>query len=69
MLTKEVLRSYLLDMPSGHIFDLTYRLFADVFPPGEPDEGARAALRQFAQECGCDVRNDVSEDRYELIRR
>ncbi len=69
MLTEAVLKSYLLDMPSGHIFDLTYSLFADVFPPGEPDAAAREQLRVLAEECGCDVANNKAEGRYELTRR
>ena len=49
-LTRAVLKSYLLDMPRGHIFDLTYRLFADVFPPGAPDASAREPLHALAGE-------------------
>ena len=69
MLTRDVLKSYLLEMPSGHIFDLTYSLFADVFPPGEPDVAAREKLRVLAGECGCDLVNNKAESRYELTRR
>ena len=69
MLTPEVLKRYLRDMPRGHVFDLTYALFADVFPPGEPDIGARDNLRLFAQECGCDLKNNADDGRYELTRR
>ncbi len=69
MLTCEVLKSYLVAMPRGHVFDLTYGQFADVFPPGEPDAMARTALHRFAQQCGCDLNNNVGEQRYELTRR
>jgi hypothetical protein len=42
MPTLDILKSSLLDMPRGHIFDLTYNLFADVFPlAGEPDAAAQ----------------------------
>jgi hypothetical protein len=68
MLTRDVLKSYLAEMPRGHIFDLTYALFADAFPPGEPDPIARAALQAFARECNCELKNNVLEARYELIR-
>ena len=68
MLTRDVLKSYLSEMPRGHIFDLTYALFDDAFPPGEPDPIARAALQAFARECGCELKNNVLEARYELIR-
>jgi len=67
MLTHDVLKSYLLDMPRGHIFDLTFPLFADVFPPGGHDMIARQQLRAFADECGCDLAQ--SEGGFELTRR
>ncbi len=69
MLTRDVLKSYLLEMPRGHVFDLPYGLFADVFPPGEPDSGARDALRRLAQECACDLVNNTRDNRYELTRQ
>ena len=69
MLTRDVLKNYLLEMPRGHIFDLTYKLFADLFPPGEPDASSREQLRLLAGECDCDVVNDRAEGRFELIRR
>lgn len=68
-LTRDVLASYLGDMPAGHIFDLPYEQFAGLFPPGEPDPFARAALRAFANECGCDLIQIVAEARYELRKR
>lgn len=69
MLTKKVLKSYLGDMPRGHVFDLPYPLYADVFPPGEPDSGSREKLRAFAEECDCDVAHNAAAGRFELIRR
>jgi hypothetical protein len=69
MLNREILKSYLLEMPRGHIFDLTYTLFADVFPPGEADAAAREQLRILAEECNCDAVRNVDEGRFELTRR
>jgi hypothetical protein len=69
MLTQDVLKRYLLDMPRGHVFDLTYAQFADVFPPGQPDAGARESLRRFAEECGCDMKDNARDERFELTRR
>jgi len=68
-LTREVLASYLHEMTPGHIFDLPYGQFADLFPPGEPDPFARATLRAFADKCGCDLVQIVAEARYELRKR
>ena len=69
MLTEAVLKSYLMEMPPGHIFDLPYAQFAQVFPPGEPDVGARAKLHALAEACACGLANVADEERYELIRR
>lgn len=68
-LTQDVLASYLAEMPAGHIFDLPYEQFAGLYPPGEPDPFARAALRAFANGCGCDLVQIVAEARYELRKR
>jgi hypothetical protein len=69
MLTTDALKSYLLEMPSGHIFDLPYDLFAIVFPPGEPDPGSRENLRILAEACHCDIKSIPAEQRIELIKR
>ena len=69
MLTPAVLKSYLLEMQSGHIFDLPYKLFADVFPPGEANSAARERLCAFAAECNCSVADNKDEGRFELTRR
>ncbi|HEX4554425.1 MAG TPA: hypothetical protein VH249_10595 [Xanthobacteraceae bacterium] len=69
MLTRDVLKSYLREMPRGHIFDLTYKLLAELFPPGEPDASSREQLRLLAEECDCDVVNNEAEGRFELTRR
>jgi len=69
MLTEAVLKSYLKEMPPGHIFDLPYGQFAQLFPPGDPDAGAREKLRLLADECACDIANIAAERRYELTRR
>ena len=69
MLTEAVLKSYLLEMPSGHIFDLTYELFAGMYPPGTIDKASRAKLEALARECNCDVVENAAENRFELTRR
>ena len=69
MLTEAVLKSFLLDMPRGHVFDLTYQLMSDVFPPGKDDPAAVARLQAFATACECDVVDNAAEGRFELTRR
>jgi len=69
MLPRDVLKSYLREMPRGHIFDLTYKLFADMFPPGEPAAASREQLRRLAEESDCDLVDNQAEGRFELTRR
>ncbi|MDP2296578.1 MAG: hypothetical protein Q8M24_14100 [Pseudolabrys sp.] len=69
MLTEAVLKSFLHDMKRGHVFDLTYALMSDVFPPGKADTAALARLQAFAAECECDVVDNTAEGRFELTRR
>ncbi len=68
MLTPDILKSYLSEMPKGHIFDMPYALFADVFPPGAADETARQRLQSLADECGFAVRDFPTEQRIELVK-
>lgn len=56
-------------MPRGHVFDLTYPLMADVFPPGKADPSAVARLQALAAACECDVVDNEAEGRFELTRR
>jgi hypothetical protein len=69
MLTEAVLKSYLLEMPSGHIVDRTFALFAGMYPPGETNADARAKLDALAAECNCTVIDNKAEGRFELTRR
>jgi hypothetical protein len=66
---EEVIKSYLENMPFGHVFDLSYRQMADLFPPGAGDAAARQKLAALAEECDCDVTYVNAEDRVELTRR
>jgi hypothetical protein len=69
MLPRDVLKGYLREMPRGHIFDLTDKLFADMFPPGEGDAASREQLRRLAEESDCDLVDNRAEGRFELTRR
>ena len=69
MLTPDVLKSYLREMPRGHVFDLRYDLFATVFPPGAGDRAAWDALEVLAEACDIEVKDFADEQRIELIKR
>jgi hypothetical protein len=45
------------EMKPGNSAAIRYDMFADLFPPGDPDESARAACLSFAQQHGCRVEN------------
>ena len=69
MLTRDVLKSYLLEMPKGHIFDMPYALFASVFPPGSADRTSWQQLKELADECGFQLHDFSNEQRIELVKR
>ena len=68
-LTPDVLKSYLREMPRGHIFDLSYELFAALFPPGASNRKPWGRLRALAAECDFELRDFAAEQRIELAKR
>ncbi len=44
-------------MEPGKFAAIHHDLFADLFPPGEPDQGARQACYDFARQHGCRIEN------------
>jgi hypothetical protein len=56
-MTRYELAEMLTDMPAGEAFHLPYDAFADLFPPGEPDEGARTRAVEFAKLTDCLIEN------------
>ena len=51
------LRATLLAMLPGQAGGIHYDVYADLFPPGEPDENSRAACLAFAKTVGCRIDN------------
>jgi hypothetical protein len=45
------------DCPDGGAVGLPYDVYADLFPPGEPDHNAREAAFNFAKANGCTIDN------------
>ncbi len=56
-MTLEELGKALSDMPRGSFVAIHHDLFAELFPPGEPDERARDACFKFARQHGCRIEN------------
>jgi hypothetical protein len=57
----EDLRAEIAACPSGRAVGLSYDVYAELFPPGEPDEFARGRAWQFAKDNGCAINNRVTE--------
>jgi hypothetical protein len=49
----------------GQAFHVPYEVFADLFPPGLPDDGAKEAARRWAQAKGLEIEN--RPDRAEVL--
>jgi hypothetical protein len=49
------------EVQPGKYAVIRYDLYADLFPPGEPDEGARAFCLAFARQHGCRIENKLDK--------
>jgi hypothetical protein len=56
-MTPNELAQALKDLKPGTFAAVPYDLYAELFPPGEPDERAREACYNFAKAHGCRVEN------------
>jgi hypothetical protein len=64
--TLEDLAISLGELGENEYASIRYEAFAELFPPGEPDDDARAACFKFADELGCRIENhpDKQEIRF-----
>jgi hypothetical protein len=66
--TLDELKKKLVEMEPGKYAAIHYDLFAELFPPGEPDDKARAACGKFAFEAGCRVENKIQEQNIWFVK-
>jgi len=59
--TRSELKSQLRALSSGEELGLSFDVYADMFPPGEPDENARQACYAVAKRCGCKIEVKVND--------
>lgn len=59
--TLDDLTTQLRDMPKGKYAHIPYEIYEQLWPPGEPDQRARAACFDFAKANGCRVENKPEE--------
>jgi hypothetical protein len=57
MPTLDELKATIEAMAAGKYASIPYDLYADLFPPGEPDDDARGKCYRFARDLGCRVEN------------
>lgn len=55
-------------MKKGQMIDISHEVYSDLFPPGEPDENARAACYDFAKANGCRIENKPSKQQVWFIK-
>jgi hypothetical protein len=55
------LKTTLLTLSAGQCAGIHHDVYAEMFPPGEPDERARAACYAFAKSVGCRIENKPQE--------
>lgn len=56
-MTLDELGQTLDEMRPGNFAAISHDVFADLFPPGEPDECSRVACLLFAKQHGCCIEN------------
>lgn len=56
------LKSELDALSPGDATGIPYDVYADIFPPGEPDDGARGRALVFARACGCTIDNKPADE-------
>ena len=63
-MTLSELRSTLLALTAEQRIGISREEFAHLFPPGEPDDRARASCHEFASSVGCRV--EVMSERHSI---
>ncbi len=61
-MTLDDLRKTLEELPPGKMAGIHHDAYADLFPPGEPDERAREACYNFARALGCRIENKPQQE-------
>jgi hypothetical protein len=55
--TLDELKETLARMKPRRYASINYGVYAELFPPGEPDQNARAACYELAKSVGCRIEN------------
>jgi hypothetical protein len=57
MTSLDELKTALSELSPGKMAVIYHDVYAELFPPGEPDEKAREACHHFAKASGCRIEN------------
>ena len=68
-MTREEFGDLLRGLPVGQTGTLPYTIYADFFPPGEPDQNARSRAFDFAKERGCEIDNRPAGQEVVFIKK
>lgn len=60
-MTLDELAAVLKDLPPGKSAGIHHDVYAELWPPGEPDQNARAQCYEFAKSLGCAIDNRPNE--------
>jgi hypothetical protein len=64
----EDFRAILAALPPGRAAHVPYELYGTLFPPGEPDEDARARALEFAKANGCVIDNRPKDEQVLFVK-
>jgi len=67
-MTIDDLREALVGLVHGQRASVTYDVYTEIFPPGEPDVLARKMCYEFARSLGCRIENHISEKEIWFIK-
>jgi hypothetical protein len=59
-MTLDEFAATLMSLPPGNAAHVPYDIYEVLFPPGEPDDGARGRAYDFAKDHGCIIENRPS---------
>jgi hypothetical protein len=63
------LHKLLCGLSVGQFCELPYSVYELLFPPGEPDGGARGRAHEFARNHGCEIDNRAADQKVVFTKR
>lgn len=67
-MTLDDLGDQLRALGPGKAMGIPYQIYADLWPPGEPDQQSRGACHRFARDLGCRIENKPADRTVWIIK-